>query len=408
MVSMSGLEEVLARAQATLKSGSLQSEAHVRQAVIGPVLQALGWDPTDARQWIPEMRVPEGVVDDALLGDNGNPLVFVEAKRQGNLSPKAEEQLFDYAAKQGVPLLVLTDGDIWDLYLSMAAGPPTQRQFLHIELTNRNTDVREAAEDFTVFLERAAVLSQKANFAAQGRLAEVNNRLKGKQGLASAWLSLLRERGDPLRELLVNRVVERTGSRPWTEDVDSFLTEQVNKQDSAMDSASQSADALAWLRAAPPTLTAGMKAAVTRWFKQLDDAGTAAPPPGGPGPEPLPGLGILRGFRIQGRSQDATSGRETLTLLASALEQHTSGFLDRWADSGRPNAARRRAVRGGDARLQSDVLKSGYRSVEEFPQWHLWVHGSTATKLKLMQRMTELAGLQWGNDIEPILEDPIG
>lgn len=184
----------------------------------------------------------------------------MEAKRQGNLNPKAEEQLFDYAAKQGVPLLVLTDGDIWDLYLSMAAGPPSQRRFLHVELT-QSSDEAAVAKDLTMFLEREAVLSQEANFAAQRRLADVNNRLKGKQGLASAWSSILHERGEPLRELLVNRVVERTGSRPWPEDVDRYLKELASSHDPAVEVASQYGDVIAWLHAAPPDLTSGMKAA---------------------------------------------------------------------------------------------------------------------------------------------------
>ncbi|WP_419553605.1 hypothetical protein [Candidatus Poriferisodalis sp.] len=63
-------------------------------------------------------------------------------------------------------------------------------------------------------------------------------------------------------------------------------------------------------------------------------------------------------------------------------------------------------MRNGNSRLQADVGKRDYRSVEGFPDWFLWVHASTANKLKRMQRMTELAGLAWESDVEPIFEAP--
>ena len=45
-----------------------------------------------------------------------------------------EEQLFGYASNRGVPLLVLTDGNRWDFYLSMAEGVPSERRFYRLEL----------------------------------------------------------------------------------------------------------------------------------------------------------------------------------------------------------------------------------------------------------------------------------
>ena len=63
----------------------------------------------------PEYAVEGGFVDYALL-DRSKPRVFVEAKRKGAISADGEDQLFRYAAHQGVPLLVLTDGNVWALY----------------------------------------------------------------------------------------------------------------------------------------------------------------------------------------------------------------------------------------------------------------------------------------------------
>lgn len=398
------LEEALVKARATLESGDLHSEAAVRLAVIVPVLTALGWDPADPKQWVPEMPVPSGRVDDALKSDTGTPLVFVEAKKHGNLSAKAEEQLFDYAAKQGVPMLVLTDGDTWDLYLAMAAGEPHERRFAHVELT-QSSDMATIADDLSRFLRRDAVVNQQANFAAQQRLAEVNDRLKGKRGLASGWLSLLQKGDDLLRELLIDRVEERTGSRPWAEDVDAFLAELADRLGASAPAPKQFADTAAWLQAAPANLTPEMKATVTKWRKQLSDPSSEPAPKPTKKRQPTSVQGNLRGFRHGGEMRPAKNGWETLTLLASVLEQHKPGFLADLAALGSPTLKWPRAVHPGDARLEEPTAPS-YRPVNDHGDWLLLVHGSTSTKLKWMQRMVELAGLVWASDVEPIFENP--
>lgn len=72
-------------------------------------------------------------MDYALLC-HGCPQIFIEAKRRGVLDVRAEEQLFGYTSDQGVPLPVLTDGDHWDFFLSMADGLPEDRRFCHLKL----------------------------------------------------------------------------------------------------------------------------------------------------------------------------------------------------------------------------------------------------------------------------------
>lgn len=399
-----GLEKALAKARATLESGDLHSEAAVRLAVIVPVLTALGWDPADPRQWVPEMPVPSGRVDDALKSDMGAPLVFVEAKKHGNLSAKAEEQLFDYAAKQGVPMLVLTDGDTWDLYLAMAAGEPHERRFARVELT-QSSDMATIAEDLSRFLQRDAVVNQQANFAAQQRLAEVNDRLRGKRGLASGWLSLLQEGDDLLRELLIDRVEERTGSRPWADDVDAFLAGLAGRLGASAASPMQYEEAATWLQAAPGNLTSEMKAAVTTWRKQLSDSSSETASKPAKERRSTSVQGNLRGFRHGGETRPARNGWETLTLLASVLEQHKPGFLKDLAELGSSNLKWPRALHPGDARLEEPTAPN-YRPVNGHGDWLLMVHGSTSTKLKRMQQMVEAAGLAWASDIEPIFENP--
>lgn len=224
-MSSSGLEDVLAKARDNLASGRVMNEAGVQAAIIRPILRGLGWDDADPAQWQVEYQVEGGRVDEALIGPHGKPLVFVEVKRPGELSPKAEDQLFRYANNRGMPLLVLTDGDTWDLYLSMAEGEPAERRFTRLKLTEAS-DLGGAARDLRTYVDRREVLSGAARKAAELRLDQVKRHKIGRGGLESAWMELLGEPDDMLRDLLIERVEQEVGARPTTDDAERFLRQE--------------------------------------------------------------------------------------------------------------------------------------------------------------------------------------
>ena len=133
MHPMQELEPIVKAAIFNLRSGRLEREEEIKLAVILPILNALDWNPADPGSLRPEYPAGPGRVDYALFC-HGRPQVFVEAKRRGALDARAEAQLFGYAANNGVPLLVLSDGLCWDFYLSMADGRPEERRFHRLEL----------------------------------------------------------------------------------------------------------------------------------------------------------------------------------------------------------------------------------------------------------------------------------
>jgi len=119
------LEEILRKIARDLGSNRLQNEEHTKLVAILPILRALGWDDTHPAEFVPEHPVGNGRVDYALFNPrNELPLVFIEAKRPGNAGEQGEAQLFAYAANQGVPFLILTDGDSWNFFLSQYGGGP--------------------------------------------------------------------------------------------------------------------------------------------------------------------------------------------------------------------------------------------------------------------------------------------
>ena len=73
-----------------------KNEFWTRVALIDPLLSALGWDPCDPARVEIEPKVHDGWADYALLGANGQRLLFIEAKRAGDPKP-ATLQTASYA-----------------------------------------------------------------------------------------------------------------------------------------------------------------------------------------------------------------------------------------------------------------------------------------------------------------------
>lgn len=215
------LAPVLKAAIGNLRSGRLEIEEDVKKAVIEPILRALGWDTADLRSTRSEYPTGDGRVDYALL-DYRRPLVFIEAKRRGALDVRAEAQLFRYAAHNGVPLLVLTDGYYWDLYLSMEAGPPEDRRFCRLELRDAER-TPDYAEILDTFLRREHVESGKAKRKAEESLHSDRERQRTREAIPDAWNALLTEPDEFLRDLLAERVHDQTGAKPERADVEDFL-----------------------------------------------------------------------------------------------------------------------------------------------------------------------------------------
>lgn len=366
-MSSRGLGEALAKARATLASGLLTNEAGVQASVIRPVLRELGWDDADPQQWQVEYQVDSGRVDEALLGSLGKPLVFIEAKKQGNLSVKAEDQLFRYAANKGVPILVLTDGDTWDLYLSMAAGEPAERRFAHLTLTESD-DLARVARDLREFIAREAVLSGRGDDAAKARLKQVKDREIGRGGLESAWMELLGEPDDMLRDLLIERVEQEVGARPTADDAERFLQQE-----------------------------ASVRVGSSPSPERFDD-GDETPPPREPRRR-----GRLRGFKFRGTQFAAPNAAAVVALLADTLAAVDPAFLQHWADSGKGRNLPR-AIRTGDALLADPKRRNWYTRLPERTDWYVFTSVNQGVKLRLMQDMAEVAGLTRDLDVHPALD----
>ena len=215
------LEQTLKTVVRRLNAGQLDNEAQVKQAVILPILRALDWDDTDPETFRPEYSVGRGLVDYALL-DRCSPLIFIEAKRVGAMDAGGEEQLFVYGSNRGVPFLVLTDGNRWDFYLSMAPGVPSERRFCRLEL-----QLEHKIPDYVNFLEdhvrRERVISGDARLNAERRHKSNRERTRAREAIPTSWQALLGKPHETIRDLLVEWVESECGTKPELDDVETFL-----------------------------------------------------------------------------------------------------------------------------------------------------------------------------------------
>ncbi len=220
------LEQTLNNAVSRLRAGNLHNEAQVKQAVILPILRALDWDDTNPEAFKPEYKVGKGLVDYALL-DRGKPWIFVEAKRLGAIRPESEEQLFSYASNRGVPILVLTDGDCWGFYLSMAPGIPTERQFYQLKLLLSDESLEDRIPEYVTFLQehlqKDRVISDRARISAEQILQSNRKRERAREAIPGAWQALLSKPEDLIYELVADEVVRKCGTKPEPDDVYTFL-----------------------------------------------------------------------------------------------------------------------------------------------------------------------------------------
>ena len=222
------LKETLTRISQSLRQGRFPSEATVSQGIVLPILHALQWDAFNTDIVIPEYTVSlqgsQGRVDFALRPAPGKPpAVFIEVKKP--TSEEGADQLLEYAFKHGgVPMAVLTNGQVSRFYLPGERGNFQDRQFYNLDLFQRSVD--EAVDVFTRFLHRDRIVSGEALEQAKKELAGKTKTKAIMQTLPQAWHVLLEESDETLSELLIEKTESLCGYAPTPQAVANFLQQQ--------------------------------------------------------------------------------------------------------------------------------------------------------------------------------------
>ncbi len=381
------LEEVLKKAVERINSGSLSNEAQVKQSVIVPILRALDWDDSEPAEFVPEFSVESGRVDYALLR-NGGPLVFIEAKGLGGVGIKGEEQVFRYAVNRGVPFLILTDGNLWDFYLSMAAGGPPDRQFYRVELTNEER-IPEYVEYLEMYLRKNRVVSEDARVDAEQRHRSNRERGEARKAIPGVWRNLLETPDDMLRDLLAEEVARACGTRPRLEDVEVFLKRL----------SSQSVQPPPRPRTSRSTPASSQKQEIGLSTSSKSSDRNRKSTSVGSNLVGKPQSTVI-GFEFDGKRYDTGTAYRTLAEVLKVFDRLDSGFMKRLAE--KTVGRTRRLVAQNRNDLYSDAKLVEKSSVDLENGWWLGHHLSTKDIQKKIEIACKVVGVKFGSQLKLI------
>ena len=357
---MSDLRQRIETARDRLRSQDFSNEASISTGVVLPVLDALGWDAFDPGVVAPEYRVRNRRVDFALIA-NGSPSVFVEVKQPG-LADGADQQLFEYAFHEGVPLAVLTDGATWSVYVPSEQGSYDDRRAYHLDLAER--EPADSADRLRRYLDRDAVASGDAVGHARRDCQRAKQRRGALAALPQAWANLVAEADPSVLGRLAAEVESASGYQPDPQDL------------------------LAFVRSLAP-VSGSLPAPKPKATRRPSARPTPAQAPG----DDLP----ARGFALDGAFVPARSGADLLAGVFEALGRRDPTFLDRFASqhSGRK---RQYLARSTDELFPGHPeLAGNSRPVGQ--GYSLGTHSSTALKRRLLGLAADVAGVRLGTDL---------
>jgi predicted type IV restriction endonuclease len=207
-----------------------QDEVAVKQGVILPLINRVGWDTENIMDVRPELQVqvresqqPKKV--DYALRIGGTNRVFIEAKAWGKTLTKIEEdQLNQYCRSAKVNLGALTNGCEWRLYLHKPGRKWEQKLFLKFDIVDDSPSAVE--KHFSAFLAREKVLTgqsvKQTVEAALDLIREKENDDEAFRKLESA-LKTLGSNSQTLATLLANEAAGIDGTPPTEKQVKVFM-----------------------------------------------------------------------------------------------------------------------------------------------------------------------------------------
>ncbi len=208
-----------------LEREQFRNETAVRQGIVDRLLISLGWPTFDTEIVFPEYPVNGGRVDYALCHPAEKPIVFIEVKRVGNIET-AERQLFEYAFHEGVPILILTDGQKWRFFHPSGSGDYTERLVQELDLIANDGEV--IAVCLNRYLNYESVQTGRAGQAVAEDYQKVSQQREALRHLPKAWENLVSgvsEDSEFLIEVVKSEIQRLCGSSPAHEQIFDFLND---------------------------------------------------------------------------------------------------------------------------------------------------------------------------------------
>jgi len=350
------MEELINSIKERIRTGQYHSESAVREAIVMPVLQALGWNIFDPNLIVREYSLGSRRVDYALSSTPPRKEIFIEVKAIGQ-AVGADRQLFEYAYHEGVPFAILTDGREWNFFLPGEQGSYDERRVQKLDIVERPT--KEVVEILQRYLEIGRVRSKAALESARADYQNISRRKNAAGKIPAAWQELV---GEP-DELLMDIVAEKTevicGYRPAPEDIEAFL--------------------IGLSMVVGPTISQSPK----------------SPLPASPTTLPVSERGVQ--YQILGQSRKSENAIEALLDILRTLAKRNPHFIERLAPVVRGR------TRNHIARSRNDVYPNKPELTEYTTElvngWWLGTNIANRDKMRIIEKACEVENLKLGKDI---------
>ena len=198
-----------------------ENEMSVRQGIVEPLLRGLGWPTNDTRVVYPEYSTAGGRIDYALCYPPVEPVALIEAKSIGKIDEGAEQQLFSYAFHQGVPILVLTDGQQWRFFYPAGRGDYGKRKVCVLNLSDGDSE--KNANLLQRYLSYSSIQNGDAFRAIEDDYRLLSSQREAAKHLPETWHGLVEVADELLIEVVTEATESRCGHRPSEELVLDFL-----------------------------------------------------------------------------------------------------------------------------------------------------------------------------------------
>lgn len=345
----------------------LVNEASVSSGIVNPLLHALGWPVFDPTIFVPEYKVEGRRVDFALV-NNAQPVMFVEVKQPGQIDG-ADRQLFEYAFHVGVQMAVLTDGGTWHFYLPAEQGTYDERRVYLLDLAER--DPAESADRLTRYLDYRAVITGAAYENARTDYRANRQRKETAAEIPKVWDQLISQEDSTLVELISAEVESRSGYKPSTADITSFLS-RLRLADQAQ----------------PPRPTLPIRVPPRRRS---------------PGEPPI-GRKSEMGFWFQGEFHPRRNGRDVMLGVFQELDRHDDAFLDRFIALPKHGSKRRYLAKTREELYpgRPDILDGNVSEVRK--GYFLGTNHSRKTMREIIRMACKTAYIRFDKDLQIRLE----
>lgn len=199
-------------------------EASTKQAVVLRLLSFLGWDIFNVGEVYPDYAIGTANVSYALRTRNTNK-IFIEVKRVHKQLDNHQKALVNLGTREGVNMVVLTNGITWWFYLMAASGSWQQKWFYTIDIIKQRPDA--FVTQLIELLDKDKVTKGQSLKTAKSLFQEKKQKLAA-DFLPEAWNQVISQPNKIFVELLSETTEKLCRYKVDTKSVEKFLRKRLD------------------------------------------------------------------------------------------------------------------------------------------------------------------------------------